>query len=88
MKTVQFLIDNICADFTVASLLGLARACLAKGPCTLRDIATAIMRKDPSLDIKCAEGLAHGALQALSESGEVEVKESTVYGLSAASRPQ
>jgi hypothetical protein len=78
-KTLQFLVDNICADFTVDSLLGVVRACLAKGPCTMSDIGRAVVDKDRSLDIKCAEGLAEGAVLALSESGEVEVRDSLVY---------
>ncbi len=78
-KTLQFLVDNICADFTVDSLLGVVRTCLAKGPCTMTDVSRAIMQKDRSLDIKCAEGLAEGAVLALSESGEVEVRDSVVY---------
>ncbi len=75
---MQFLVDNICADFTVDSLLGVVRTCLAKGPCTMTDVSRAIMQKDRSLDIKCAEGLAEGAVLALSESGEVEVRDSLV----------
>ncbi len=71
---MQFLVDNICADFTVDSLLGVVRTCLAKGPCTKSDISRAIMQKDRSLDTRCAEGLAEGAVVALSESGEVEVR--------------
>ena len=80
MKTLQFLIDNICADFTVDSLLGLVRTCLANGPSPISDITRAIMQKDRSLDVRCAEGLAEGVVQALSESGDVEVRESWVYG--------
>ena len=84
-KTLQFLIDNICANFTVDSLLGVVRTCLAKGPCTKSEISHAIMQKDRSLDIKCAEGLAEGAVLALSESGDVEVRESLVYATGSAS---
>lgn len=79
MKTLQFLIDNICADFTVESLLSLVRTCFAQGPATISDITQAIIRRDRSLDVRCAEGLARGALQVLSESGDVEVRESGVY---------
>lgn len=78
-KTLQFLIDNICADFTVASLLGVATACLAKGPATMKDISDAIIQKDRSLDIKCAEGLAVGVVQALCDSGDAEVRGTLVY---------
>jgi hypothetical protein len=80
MKTLQFLIDNICADFTVDSLLSLVRTCLADGPSTIKDITRAIMQKDRSLDVACAEGLAEVAVDILSENGDVEVGESWVYG--------
>ena len=87
MKTLQFLIDNICADFTVDSLLGLVRTCLANGPSTISDITRAIIQKDRSLDVRCAEGLAEGVVQAMSESGDVEVRESGVYATDTATRP-
>ena len=87
MKTLQFLIDNICADFTVASLLGLIRTCLANGPSTIGDITRAIIQKDRSLDVRCAEGLAEGAVQALSEIGDVEVRESWVYATGTTAHP-
>jgi len=88
MKTLQFIIDNICADFTVDSLLGVVRTCLANGPSTINDITHAIIQKDRSLDVRCAEGLAEGAVQALSEIGEVEVMESRVYVIGPTVRPQ
>ena len=88
MKTLQFLIDNICADFTVDSLLGLVRTCLANGPSTINYITRSIIQKDRSLDVRCAEGLAEGAVQALSESGDVEVRESWVYATGTTARPQ
>ncbi len=88
MKTLQFLIDNICADFTVDSLLGLIRTCLSDGPSTISVITRAIIQKDRSLDVRCAEGLAEGAVLALSDSGEIEVRESRVYATGATTRPQ
>jgi len=78
-KTLQFLIDNICADFTVTSLLATARACLKNGPCTYQHIADAIMRKDASLDRSCADGLAEGVADALADYGEATVRGGTVY---------
>lgn len=80
-KTLQFLIDNICADFTVDSLLGVVKTHLAKGTSTLGDMTYAIMRKGPSLDVKCAEGMAEGAVQALSHSSDVEIKGSLLYAI-------
>ncbi len=88
MKTMQFLIDNICANFTVDSLLGLVRTCVANGPSTINDITGAIIQKDRSLDVRCAEGLAEGAVLTLSESGELEVRESRVYATGTTARPQ
>jgi hypothetical protein len=78
-KSLQFLIDNICADFTVNSLLNVVRTCVARGPSTMSEITQAIMEKDRSLDVKSAEGLAEGAVEALSESGNVEIKGWSVY---------
>ena len=83
-KSLQFLIDNICADFTVDSLLGVVRTCLAKGPSTMSEITHAIMQKDRSLDVKSAEGLAEGAVEALSESGDVEVRGWSIHATGSA----
>ena len=77
-KRLQFLIDNICADFTVDRLLRTARDCLAEGPCTTADISAAIMRKDPSLDKGCADGLTVGVAHTLVVYGEVKVEGETV----------
>ena len=88
MKTMQFLIDNICADFTVDSLLGLVRTYLTKGPATINDITRAIIQRDRSLDARCAEGLAEGAVQALRDTGEVEVRDSRVYATGSTIRPK
>ncbi len=72
--TLQFLVDNICADFTVDSLLNTARACISNGKSTVEDVTRAIMNKDHSLDINCARGLAEGVLLALTERGELKSK--------------
>ncbi len=78
-KTLQFLVDNICADFTVESLLATARGCLVAGPCRMEDVAAAIIRKDPSLDRSCADGLAVGVVDALEELDGVTLRDGTVY---------
>ncbi len=88
MKTLQFLIDNICADFTVESLLGLVRTCLVNGPTTINRITQAIIEKDRSLDVRCAEGLSEGAVQTMSERGDVEVKGSLVYAIGPTTSPR
>ncbi len=87
MKTLQFLIDHVCADFTVDSLLGLARTCLANGPSTVSEISRAIIQRDRSLDVRCADGLAEGVVLTLSDIGEVEVRESLVYKTGSPARP-
>ena len=87
MKTLQFLIDHICADFTVDSLLGLARTCLAGGPSTINEISRAIIQRDRSLDVRCAEGLAEGVVLTLSDIGEVEIRESLIYKTGSTARP-
>ncbi len=68
MASLQFSIDNICADFTVDSLSELVGAQLNAGRSALGDIAQAIMEADRSLDIKSAENLAKAAVEALSQS--------------------
>ena len=87
MKTLQFLIDHVCADFTVDSLLGLARTCLTSGPSTINEISRAIIQRDRSLDVRCAEGLAEGVVLTLSDIGEVEIRESLIYKTGSTARP-
>lgn len=69
-------------------MLDLVRTCLANGPSTISDITRAILQKDRTLDVRCAEGLAEGAVQAMFESGDVEVRESKVYATGTAARLQ
>ncbi len=68
MTSLQFSIDNICADFTVDSLSNLVKAQLNAGRSALGEVAQAIMEADRSLDIKSAENLAKAAVEALSQS--------------------
>ncbi len=68
MASLQFSIDNICADFTVDSLSALVRAQLNEGRSALGEVAQAIMEADRSLDIKSAENLAKAAVEVLSHS--------------------
>ena len=72
---------------TRSVLLGLAMTCLAGGPSTINEISRAIIQKDRSLDVRCAKGLAEGVVQALSDIGEVELRESLVYKTSSPARP-
>lgn len=48
------------------------------------EITHAIMQKDRSLDVKSAERLAEGAVEALSESGNVEVRGWSIYATGSA----
>ena len=52
MASLQFSIDNICANFTVESLNSLVKERLSPGPCTIDDIAREIVGSDRSLGIK------------------------------------
>ncbi len=67
MTSLQFSIDNICADFTPVSLSELVSAQLSAGRSGTGEIAQAIMKADRSLDIKSAENLAKAAVEALSQ---------------------
>ena len=73
MASLQFSIDNICANFTVESISDLVKSTLAAGPGTISDIARAVADGDRSLDIKSAQTLAEAAVEALVVSGDLAV---------------
>ncbi len=74
MESLKYLIDNICANFTVESMSSLVKTQLGQGPCTIGDIAREIERRDRSLDIKSAQKLAEAAVEGLAQSGDVSVE--------------
>ena len=78
MASLGFLIDNLCANFTVASMNDLVKARLAERPSTISDIARAIASKDRSLDAENTRKLAEAAVEALAQSGEVTVQDGSI----------
>ena len=79
MPSLQFFIDNVCANFTEQSLWDLVKARLDRQPGAIADITRAIIEKDRSLDNKSARVLAEAAVRALAESGTVAAKGGHVY---------
>ena len=71
--SLQFIIDNLCANFTIKSMYRLMERMVADGPCTVSQIAVGIADADRTLDIGSAKTLAEGAVEALAESGVIFV---------------
>ena len=78
MPSLQFLIDNMCANFTEQSMFTLVTTLLAQRPCTMADIALRITQKDPSLDLASAGDLAQAAVEALTQRGDVQTHGTTI----------
>lgn len=74
MPSLQFLIDHLCARFTVEAMYELVRTRLSGGPCSLDDLAAAVAQSDRSLDLKSARQLAEAAVEALAQAGQVAVE--------------
>ncbi|MBI4200021.1 MAG: hypothetical protein HY535_06080 [Chloroflexi bacterium] len=79
MTSLQFLVDSMCANFTVESIYALVKTLLAERPCTIGDIAQEIAAKDRSLDIKSAQAIAEAAVEAMSQRGALEVQGPYIY---------
>ena len=73
--SLQFIIDNLCANFTVKSMYRLVEAMLAERPRTIDEIAVAIAGNDRTLDIGSARSLAEAAVEALAVSGVIAVRD-------------
>ena len=78
MSMLQFLIDDMCANFTVAVISELVKTHLAQGPCTIDDLAKRVSGKDRTLDLKSAHILAQAAVDSLAGSGDVKVQDTQV----------
>ncbi len=70
MLLLQFLIDDMCANFTVEAMSELVKKRLAQGPCTFDELALEIADKDLTLDIKSAQILARAAVESLDKKGD------------------
>ncbi|MBI2851893.1 MAG: hypothetical protein HYX84_02140 [Chloroflexi bacterium] len=71
MASLQYLIDSICANFSVKALHDLVKAQLNRGPCLVSEIAREIRCDDRTLDFASSKELAEAVLEVLEESGEV-----------------
>jgi hypothetical protein len=78
MTSLKFLLDSMCANFTEACMHDLVRIMVDENVCSVDDIASRIAAKDPSLDIKSAQTLAEGAIEALAQTGQVAIRDGFV----------
>ncbi len=78
MSFLQFLIDDMCANFTVDAMSELVKKRLAQGPCTLRDLAWEVAGTERTLDIKSAQILAQAAVESLVEKGDIAVQDTHI----------
>ncbi len=79
MVTVQYIIDTICANFTVESMYDLVKSRLRQGPCMVAEIAREIRCEDRSLDFSSSKMLAEAALDALEQRGDITIEGDCVY---------
>ncbi len=79
MVTVQYIIDTICANFTVESMYDLVKARLSQGSCMVAEIAREVRCKDRSLDFGSSRMLAEAALEALEQRGDITIDGDCVY---------
>ncbi len=78
MSFLQFLIDDMCANFTVAAISELVKEHLTRGPCTIGDLAHNVAGTDRTLDIKSARILAQAAVDSLAGNGEITVRDTHI----------
>ncbi len=79
MASLQYIIDSICANFTVESMYELIEVRLRQGPFTVGEILPLIRSKDRSLDSGSAKMLAEVALEALAQSGYIRIEGDCIY---------
>ncbi len=79
MSSLQYVIDSICANFTVESMYELIKVRLRQGPFTVGEILPLIRCKDRSLDFGSAKMLAEVALEALAQSGDIRIEGDCIY---------
>ncbi|MDP6100129.1 MAG: hypothetical protein QGH66_01730 [Dehalococcoidia bacterium] len=78
MTSLKFLLDSMCANFTERCLHDLVTIMVDENVCSVDDIVSRITVKDPSLDVKSAQTLAEGAVEALAQTGQVAVRDGFV----------
>ncbi len=79
MASLQYVIDSICANFTMESMYELIEVRLRQGPFTVGEILPLIRCKDRSLDFSSAKMLAEAALEALAQSGDIRIEGDCIY---------
>ena len=79
MASLQFIIDSICANFTVDSMYELVKVRLREGPFMVGEIARDIRCKDRTLDFDSSKQLAEAALEALAQRGDITIEGNYVY---------
>ena len=75
MSFLQFLIDDMCANFTIDAMSELVKERLSRGPCTISDLAWEVAGSDRTLDIKSAQILAQAAVESLAENGDITIQD-------------
>lgn len=79
MASLQFIIDSICANFTVNSMYELVKVRLKEGPVPVGEIARDVRCKDRTLDFDSSKQLAEAALEALAQRGDIIIDGDCVY---------
>lgn len=79
MASLKFLVDSMCANFTVESMHALVKTVLAERPCAIGDIARRVAESDRSLDIKSAQRLAEAAVEDLAQTGAIAIRGAHLY---------
>ena len=79
MASLQFIIDSICANFTVNSMYELVKVRLRDGPFTVAEIARDIRCTDRTLDFDSSKKLAEAALEALAQRGDIVLEGDYVH---------
>ncbi len=78
MSFLQFLIDDMCANFTIEVMSELVKKRLTQGPCTICDLAREVAGTDRTLDIKSAQILAQAAVESLAGNGEITIRDTHI----------
>ncbi|MBI2288713.1 MAG: hypothetical protein HYU83_07055 [Chloroflexi bacterium] len=79
VPSLQYVIDSICANFTVDSMYELVKGRLNQGPFTVSEIALDIRCKDRTLDFGSSKALAEAALEALAQRGNITMEGDCIY---------
>ncbi len=79
MASLQYIIDSICANFTVESMYELIELQLRQGSFMVGEILPLIRSKDRSLDSGSAKMLAEAAFEALAQRGDIKIEGDCIF---------